>query len=74
MDKSQLEQLQQVATTKFNELQKEAEEYRQKIQDIEDELKRLQGEYRSYQSMLDALPKEEPKTVEATTKGAKNGK
>lgn len=40
------------ATTRFNELSTQGETKRQELEEIEAELKRLQGEYRGYEKLL----------------------
>lgn len=73
MDKAQLLQLKEKAVNEFERLQKEAEAHRQKILEIEDELKRLQGDFRTYEGLLKSIEDkpQEANTIEAKPKGKK---
>lgn len=77
MDKAELLKKQQELTGQFTELQKQADGKRQEIQDIEDELKRLQGRYAQLDDLINAsnVSVVDPaKTVVAKPKGVKDAK
>ncbi len=65
MDKKELVKKQQQASDKFNEIQKQRDQKTQELQELEDELKRLQGEYRAYGQLIEP---DEALTIKAEEK------
>lgn len=57
MTKEEIQTKLEVAQTNFASLQQQGEAKRTELEQIEDELKRFQGEYRALQSLLDDLEK-----------------
>lgn len=65
-----IEEKKAAAMTKFEQLSAEAEQHRSRVEEIEDELKRLQGEYRAYES-IQADPATTITAIEDTPKKEK---
>ena len=58
MDRQQLLDRQKASEARFSELQRQADAKRQEIEQIEDELKRYQGEYRLLLELINQTPEE----------------
>lgn len=71
MDKKQIEKRRKEAEDSFNALQQQKQEHQDKVQEIDAELLRLQGEHRALGSLLEKPKKTEADTIDVTdVKGA----
>jgi Tfp pilus assembly protein FimV len=71
--KEEVAKLKAEAEKRFNELTAAGEKARAEVASIEDELKRLQGEYAGYEK-LEKVPEPDPATTIKATPKASSGK